>query len=379
MHFEFFCPVRLIVGDNALEKLPYMLESMGVSKPLLVTDRGIKDAGLATKVERLLTSYEVFYDVPPDSSLDVVMRLYSSYNSSSCNGLVALGGGSVIDTAKGLSLVISAGGGDISKLQGVDVVKKRTVPFAVVPTTCGTGSEVSRVAVIEDRKSSRKLAFASDAVFPDVVFLDPVAVETLPLRLVASTSMDALTHAIEAYTCIQKNPVSDAFALSAIKEIFKNAPIAKDDKKARFRLLVASTLAGVAFSNSMVGMVHSISHAIGGVEGVPHGVANAIMLPHVMRFNAGKSKEVAGLYREIFSYLALFVGDVAGKTLVDAVDSLMGRLEKEAGLPRRLRDVGVKRGDFDRIAKQAVLDGSAVFNPVSFEEDDVKALLEEAF
>lgn len=384
-HFEFYSPVKIIAGKYALNKLCFVLqESLGVKKPILVTDAGLKTAGVVEKVEKLLrrtySDLEVFYEVPPDSSLKVVMDIYRLFVAAGCDGVVALGGGSVIDTAKGLVLVVSAEGKDISDLQGVDVIRKRSVPFVVIPTTCGTGSEVSRVAVIEDRERNKKLAFASDALFPDATFLDRDAIETLPGNLVAATSMDALTHAIEAYVSVQKNPVSDAFALTAAKEIFLNAVDgAKGDVNAKCKLLVASTCAGMAFSNSMVGMVHSVSHAVGGVAGVPHGVANAILLPHVMRFNMGRDERTAFLYGEMFRYLMIFSHAVAGKNLVDAVECLMDTLHKIASLPRRLRDVGVDKEQFEEIAKQAVLDGSAVFNPVAFEEEDVMAVLEEAF
>ncbi len=383
MEFEFYCPVKIVVGRSAADKLSYILgEHLGVKRALLITDRGIEQAGLLKLFQELVrdVSFEVFSEVPPDSSLEVVNNAYDTFRSRGCDGLVALGGGSVLDTAKGVCLLASSGAGDVSSIQGVDTVRDRVVPFVAVPTTCGTGSEVSRVAVIEDRASGKKLAFASDAIFPHVAVVDGRFVDTLPPSLLAATSMDALTHAIEAYTCLQKNPISDGFALVALRIIVSQIFRALEgDEEARLLMLVASTVAGLAFSNSMVGMVHAIAHGVGGVAGVAHGVANAILLPHVMRFNSSKSDRMAELYNELFRYAVLFIPDVAGKNLISLVEHLLGRLSELAGIPVRLRDAGVRREQFSEIASRAVLDGASVFNPVSFDEEDVLRILEEAY
>ena len=384
VQFEFFCPVRLVVGKGSVRKLPSVLmENWRADKILVITDAGIREAGL---LDRLLSVMgenfviEVYDDVPPDTSLVVVNRGAELYKSFGAKTVVALGGGSVLDTAKGVCMVVSSGVSDISELQGVDVFNKRTVPFVAIPTTCGTGSEVTKVAVIEDREKGIKLAFASQAVFPDVAILDGDFVETLPAKILAATAMDALTHAVESYTSVNKNPVADALGLVAVKLIFENVVKALGgNEKARMELLVASTLAGMAFSNSMVGMVHAVSHAIGGVAGVPHGVANAILLPHVIRFNSERSSQVKELYGQIYRYLLLSKAEIVGKNLADAVDALLSQLSSLSGLPIRLRDVGVIEEQFGEIARLSLLDGSCVFNPVSFEEDDVLSVLRRAY
>ncbi len=384
VQFEFFCPVRLVVGKGSVRKLPSVLmENWRADKILVITDAGIREAGL---LDRLLSvmgkdfAVEVYDDVPPDTSLVVVNRGAELYKSFGAKVVVALGGGSVLDTAKGVCMVVSSGVSDISELQGVDVFNKRTVPFVAIPTTCGTGSEVTKVAVIEDREKGIKLAFASQAVFPDVAILDGDFVETLPAKILAATAMDALTHAVESYTSVNKNPVADALGLVAVKLIFENVVKALGgNEKARMELLVASTLAGMAFSNSMVGTVHAVSHAIGGVAGVPHGVANAILLPHVIRFNSERSSQVKELYGQIYRYLLLSKAEIVGKNLADAVDALLSQLSSLSGLPIRLRDVGVIEEQFGEIARLSLLDGSCVFNPVSFEEDDVLSVLRRAY
>lgn len=349
----------------------------------MVTDSGLRAAGLLDKLLDLFGEgfeVEVYDSVPPDSSLDVVNEVASLFKEKGSEVIVALGGGSVLDTAKGACMVVSTEDGDIAKVQGVDVVKKRVVPFVAIPTTCGTGSEVTKAAVIEDRKAGRKLAFASSAIYPDVAVLDPVFVETLPAKLVAATSMDALTHAVEAYTCVNKNCIADSLALVAVRLIFANVLRAVEgDSEAKFNLLVAASIAGMAFSNAMVGMVHAVAHAVGSVAGVPHGVANAVLLPHVIRFNQQRCEKTKKLYDELFRFLLLFDPGVVGKSFYDAVNSLLIELHNKCGLPVRLQDAGVKEEQFEEIANQALLDGSGVFNPVAFEKEDVLAILREAF
>lgn len=379
--FDFIMNTRIIAGNNAILRLPSLIkERWKIDSILLVSDKGILQAGLVDKLLNVLSDFKVItYDsVPQDSSLDVVNEVSEIYRRESCQLVMALGGGSVIDTAKGTCIVLSSGR-VIQELQGVDVIEERKVPFVVIPTTCGTGSEVTRFAVIEDRSAKRKLAFTSDSLIADLVILDPIFVENIPLFLMAQTTMDSLTHAVEAYTSINKNPITDTFSLAAMKLIFSNIKDACDGKKeARFNLLVASTISGVAFSNSMVGMVHAIAHALGGISGVPHGLANAIILPYVVKFNMRRSEEAKRLYSEINSYLKLFT-DIKEDDFLEVLDSILDYLNKRANLPLKLRNVGVKKEDFEKIAKTSLLDGSSLFNIVSFDEDDVIELLTEAF
>ena len=379
--FDFIMNTRIIAGSNAILRLPSLIkERWRIEKILLVSDKGILQAGLIDKVFAVLGDFRVvIYDsVPQDSSLDVVNEVSEIYRRENCQLVIALGGGSVIDTAKGVCVVVDSNR-KIQELQGVDVIQERRVPFVVIPTTCGTGSEVTKFAVIEDRSAKRKLAFTSSSLIADLVILDPTFVENMPLPLMAQTTMDSLTHAVEAYTSINKNPVTDTFSLVAIKLIFLNIKDACEGKReARFNLLVASTLSGVAFSNSMVGMVHAIAHALGGVSGVPHGLANAIILPYVIKFNMKRSENAIKLYEDITKYLKLFM-DIKEKDFFEILNSLLTYLNRKANLPLRLRDVGVKKEDLEKIAKASLLDGSSLFNIVSFDEKDVVDLLLEAF
>ncbi len=214
--FEFHCPTRIICGEHALHKLPVILVEMGVTKPLVVTDANLVALGITDHAIHRLTEagfpFAFCDQVPPDSSLSVVNDVAAIYEQEGCDGFIAFGGGSVIDTTKGAAASISVGNRDIAELQGAEILQNDLDPLIAIPTTAGTGSEVTLVAVIADEEAHEKLSYTSYKLVPHVAFLDPLLTASLPPKLTATTGVDALTHAIEAYTSIQKNPVSDALA-----------------------------------------------------------------------------------------------------------------------------------------------------------------------
>jgi alcohol dehydrogenase len=292
----------------------------------------------------------------------------------------------VIDTAKGVSVVITENDSDLMKYAGAEILnKRRAMPFLVVPTTAGTGSEVTLVAVIADPERHVKMEFVSYTLLPDVAVLDPRMTLSLPPRATASTGMDALSHAVEAYTGLQKNPLSDAHAFAAINLIREYLPRVVEngrDEEARLAMANASLMAGAAFSNSMVGIVHAIGHACGGVSGVAHGDAMAILLPFGMDYNLDA---VAGHYAELL--LPLAGAEVYASTprekraarSVSVVRELLSGLNSRCGLPCRLRDVGVQEKDMKAIAKTAVNDGAVITNPKAVDIEDVMDILRKAF
>ena len=265
--FEFHCPTRIICGEHALHKLPVILVEMGVTKPLVVTDANLVALGITDHAIHRLTEAGfpfAFYDqVPPDSSLSVVNDVAAIYEQEGCDGFIAFGGGSVIDTTKGAAASISVGNRDIAELQGAEILQNDLDPLIAIPTTAGTGSEVTLVAVIADEEAHEKLSYTSYKLVPHVAFLDPLLTASLPPKLTATTGVDALTHAIEAYTSIQKNPVSDALARQAIALISENLVRSCEEPgnlDVRTSLALGSLLAGASFSNAMVGIVHAIGH-----------------------------------------------------------------------------------------------------------------------
>lgn len=386
--FEFSCPVKIVSGHKALSNLPYEMEQLGASRALLITDQGVVGAGLLKTVKSAMEGSgcelaSIYDSTPVDSSNKVVNEVAKIFKSNNCDCIIALGGGSCIDTAKGVNMVVSEGTDDLMQFQGTDRLTKTPQPFIVIPTTAGTGSEVTAAAVIKDVDRNVKMPFVSDKMYPDVAINDPEMTMTMPAKITAATGMDALTHAVESYYCIQKNPISDAFAISAIKLIFENLVKAVEnpkDKDARINMLNASTLAGIAFSNSMVGIVHALAHATGGVAYVPHGVANAIYLPFGMENNFNK---VAGTIGE----LAYFMGvrnlpdDDMGKAraAVKAVRDLNQKLHELTGLPIKLSQAGVAESQIEEIAKQAINDGACTYNPEEVEYKDALEVVKKAF
>ncbi len=390
-YFEFQNSVKLLCGELSLERIPSELEHLGASRPLLLSDSMLAQIGTLARVEEAMEAEGCkpagrFTEIPVDSSLKVVNGIAAHYRRLGCDSLVAVGGGSVIDTAKGVRLVLSQNTDDILAISGFENLSRGSyIPFIVVPTTAGTGSECTGVAVIRNDETQVKMEFLSPFVEPDVAVLDPRMTEGLPPRATASTGLDALCHAIEAATCLQANPLSSAYAKTAIRLIAENLVEATKNgrnRKARFAMAVASTMAGIAFSNSMVGAVHAIGHALGGICHVPHAVAMGILLPHVMRYNM---ERIAPAYGELLPELAGMESalevpaDKRGEAALCAVERLAQELAALCGLPRSLREVKVEKDCFPQIARVAVNDGAILVNPRAADEAQVVDILNAAW
>jgi alcohol dehydrogenase len=299
--YDFCCRVKTVSGDKSLEKIPGMLAGMNAGKALIITDKGVIAVGLIDVLKKALGPKfkigAVYDNVPVDSDYKVVNDAAKVYRQKGCDCIIAIGGGSVIDTAKGVNIVASLGGETLLDYEGFGAVKRKLNPFVVIPTTAGTGSEMTLVAVIADPDRKIKMLFVSYFLLPDLAVLDPRMTKTLPAFLTASTAMDAMTHACEAYYCLEKNPLSDSFALKAIRMISENLlNVVKNpgDTKGRLALANASAMAGVAFSNSMVGLVHNLGHTIGALCHVPHGNAMSILLPYGMEYNLHRVGDIIG-------------------------------------------------------------------------------------
>ena len=389
--FEFFCPVKIVAGSAALEHVPYELASIGATKPLIITDKGVRAAGLVDVVLGAMLNAAVEYppvydDVPPDSSTDVVTDIARVYRSRGCDSLIALGGGSVIDTAKAVNVLVSEGGDDLHAYSGTGVVKRRLRPLFVLPTTSGTGSEATSVAVIRDSKTGAKLPFMSPFLMPDAAVLDPRLTLGLPPFFTAATGMDAMTHAVEAYLCLAKNPLSDAYATAAIRKISEHlVPLLDDMKNPKRRLEVAlgATMAGVAFSNSMVGLVHSLGHSVGALCHVPHGVCMSVFLPYVLEYNLETRREAIGELLLPLAGAEVYAKTPTGERAAAAIQHLRGMrdaLHQKAGLPRTLSETGkVTRAQLTEIAQLAIDDGTLIMNPREVRYEDALAVLTRAF
>lgn len=390
-YYEFQNSAKILSGKFALENIPNELKGFNAKKVLVLSDKTLEKIGTIQILIDAISDKNVeiggiFTDIPQDSSIDVVDIIVGKYKELKCDSIIALGGGSVIDTAKGVRMVLSQEKENIMDLCGCELISYgKHIPFIAIPTTSGTGSEATLVAVILNKIQNVKMEFISYFLVPDVAVLDSRMTLTLPKKITASTGMDALCHAIESYTCLQKNPMSDAYAISAIEIIRDNIEIAvkePNNQDARLEMANASLMAGVAFSNSMVGLIHAIGHALGGVSRVPHGDAMSILMPHCMRFNKDKLEKQ---YAKLLLYIAgeeVLINTPkekrADKT-IETIENLLNRLNKLSGLPTKLSDTGVKKENFDKIAKKALNDGAMIVNPKQVTYDDVIEILNKAY
>lgn len=390
-YYEFINTTKILSGAKALENIPFELYKLGVSRPMLLSDKVLLEIGTVRKVINAfpdggVTFSSIYTDIPADSSVKIVSVIKEQFVKDNCDSIVAVGGGSVIDTAKGLRLVLNQEVGDIMDLMGLNALKKgKFIPLVAVPTTSGTGSEATQIAVIANPEQNVKMEFVAPQILPDIAVLDVRMTETLPPKVTASTAMDALCHSIEAYSCLQKNPISSAYAHASIKLIMENIKEGVDNgtnKEARLALANASLLAGIAFSNSMVGNVHAIGHALGGVCKVPHGDAMSILLPHCMEYNIDSVRDS---YEELL--LPLAGADIYATTprkdraeaSIKVIRQLQEHLSKKCGLPVKIRETRAESASFGLVAKKAMNDGAMVVNPRLMSYEDVLELLNKAY
>ncbi len=386
-NYEFFSPVRILSGIETLKRLPEIIQKLDGSSVFIMTDKGISAANAHQPVINVLNEntipFVIFDDIPPDGSVNAVYSARELYEKHKCNLIIAIGGGSVIDTSKALNIAVTLPG-DLEKYLGVNNLPHRLKPSIIIPTTAGTGSEVTAVAVVADK--DKKLIFNSPYLMADYALLDPLMTLNLPLYITAMTAMDALTHCIEAYTCNARNPISSELAFSAIKKILLNLPMVMKDSQnlqSRLALAEASTMAGMAFSNSMVGLTHSLAHALGVNFKVPHGLCCSIFLPHVLEFNKNY------ILDELSELSLLFLTENEYKSnnkqtrvdlLIKKISQLKQELEEMSKLPSKLSSTNkVRLDDFNFIAKKALVDGSIIYNPVKPTKHEVVEILERAW
>ncbi|HDO1383841.1 TPA: iron-containing alcohol dehydrogenase [Aeromonas veronii] len=390
-YYDFFCPVKLLAGEQALEQLASELASLGARRPLLLTDKGVNATGLATLLANVLAEGElpvaaIWDEIPADSSTAVVERIAKRYRELDCDSLVALGGGSVIDTAKAVNILTSMGGDHLLDYSGAGCLTRPLKPLAVVPTTAGTGSEVTLVAVIKDEASGRKVPFTSPFLLPQLAVLDPRLTQGLPLNITAATAMDAMTHAIEAFIGTAKNPVSDALALMAVEKIASALPQIIHDpqnKQLRLQLAEGSTLAGMAFSNSMVGLVHALGHSLGARCHLPHGLCMNLFLPTVLDYNRPEvDSELARLLLPLVGAerFAATPAHQRAEATITAIRILRDTLWQAVKLPRTMSEAGVSdRSLLTEIRDLAVNDGALLFNRKDADREQLLTLLERAW
>lgn len=369
---------ELVFGIGARGLLAHYIENFGSSHPLLVTDNGVIDAGWLTETRELLEaegiSYETFSSISPNPRAHEVMSGTEVFLASGCDAVIAIGGGSVMDAAKGIA-ICSTNDSHILTFEGIDRVTVPGPPLVCLPTTAGTSADVSQFAIINDTESRVKRSIISKAVVPDAALIDPEMTLTMDQYLTACTGMDALVHAIEAYVSTAHSPLFDTHAAEAIRVIstdLKKALLHPEDRSLRTSMMRASLEAGMAFSNASLGAVHAMAHSLGGYIDKPHGECNAILLEHVIAYNAG----VTPLrYEEIAHLMGIpEKGDRAIYHLIEQIQILKNTI----GINRTLGDLGVEEQDLAILAENAMKDVCMVTNPRRPDAGDIREIYSHA-
>ena len=373
----YYVPSINIMGAGCLQELGPAISDLGFKKALVVTDKFLVSCGVAEKVTNILKEqnieFEIYDEVSPNPTCEVVNNALVELKRNECDFVVSIGGGSPQDTAKAVAL-LATNGGDIKTYEGVNVTKKKALPIVAVNTTAGTSSEVTINYVITDEERHVKMVMVDKNSLATITVNDPELMVNKPAALTAATGMDALTHAIETLVTPGAYAVTDATALDAVKIIFDYLPRAVKnghDIEAREQMVYAIFLGGIAFSNAGLGNVHAMAHQLGGVYNLPHGVCNAMLLPHVEEVNAKHVPEKFVAIAKVLDF------DVNGKSAEECADYVIKRikeLSKEVGIPERLEELGVKDIDLDLLSENAMKDICAPGNPVEFTKDQIKDL-----
>lgn len=366
-------------GPGARRQLPEVVGRMGLKKALVVTDPGLIRFGVAAMVTDILDDagipYTVFSDVKPNPTVSNVQHGIEAYEAAGADFIIAIGGGSAIDTAKGIGIVVNNPEfADITSLEGCAPTRNKSVPIIALPTTAGTAAETTINYVIIDEEKHKKMVCVDPNDIPAVAIIDAELMYSLPRSLTAATGMDALTHAIEGYITKGAWSMSDMFEIEAIRMISRHLPVAVEqptDADARNGMAVAQYIAGMAFSNVGLGLVHGMAHPMGSLFDVPHGVANALLLPTIMEFNMPACLDK---YPEIARAMGV---DTTGKTREEAsqaaVDAVKA-LAVKVGIPQHLSDLGITESDIPQLAAQALADVCTPGNPRDVSLADIEAL-----
>ncbi|MDQ0175250.1 alcohol dehydrogenase [Bacillus chungangensis] len=363
---QFSMPSINLFGQGTIQETGSRLKDVGAKKTLLVTDEGLFKLGIADQIVEIIKAsgieVEVYPKAEPNPTDKNVADGVKAFKSAGCDSLVSLGGGSAHDAAKGIGLVAS-NGGTIHDYEGVDKSKNPLVPLIAINTTAGTASEMTKFTIITDVERHVKMAIIDKHVTPLVSINDPALMVGLPPALTAATGLDALTHAVEAYVSTAATPMTDACAekvFELIPEYLPRAFANGQDIEAREKMVYAQFLAGMAFNNASLGYVHAISHQMGGFYNLPHGVCNALLLPHVCRYNLVGSED---RFATIAKYLGESVEGLSKREAAEKAIAAIERLSKDLNIPSGFKELGAKEEDIPTLAENAMKDATAATNP----------------
>jgi len=379
--FSFVAPATVTFGPGAIAKLPELVSGLG-TRAIVISDPGIAKAGILERIFALLNdagiTMEPYTQVEPNPSIETVHAAHDLFRRTRSAFVLGVGGGSAMDVAKVVA-VLAAHGGTVLDYEGIGKVPGPGVPCVAIPTTAGTGSEVTVFSVITDRNRKFKMTVGSPHIVPQVALCDPALTLSMPQPLTAATGMDALTHAIECYVNTVYNPIAKTLALDAMRLIgrsLRTAYASGKDLGARATMLLASTMAAMAFTRTRLGNVHAMSHPLGAHFDVPHGVANAILLPYVMAWNLVACYDT---YPQVAAALGERVDGLSARQASEAAVDAARRLSRDVGIPERLRDVGVTREGIAPMAEDAMKSGNILVNPRATTYTDIVGLFETAY
>lgn len=381
MSYKFFMPSISLMGADCLKDAGEQVAELGFKKALIVTDKVLGQIGIVKKVTDVLDNksieYAIYDETKPNPTVKNVNDGLALLKEKECDFVISLGGGSSHDCAKGIAL-LATNGGEIKDYEGVDKSKKPQLPMVGINTTAGTGSEMTLFAIITDEERHIKMALVDKHLTPIIAVNDPMLMLAMPKSLTAATGMDALTHAIEAYVSTSATPITDACAEKAIELISNylvNAVENGEDVEARDMMAYAEYLAGMAFNNASLGYVHAMAHQLGGFYNLPHGVCNAILLPHVQEYNKATSASRLAKIAKIMG------GNIEGLTDEQGADlciDMIKSLSQTVGIPEGLGVLGVKESDFETLATNALNDACSLTNPRKGNLEEVIAIFKKA-
>nr|4FR2_A Chain A, 1,3-propanediol dehydrogenase [Oenococcus oeni ATCC BAA-1163] len=382
--YDFLMPSVNFFGPGVISKIGERAKMLGMKKPVIVTDKfleNLKNGAVAQTLASLKKSgvdYVVYNGVEPNPKIHNIKEVKTLYEKEDADSIITVGGGSAHDTGKGAGIIMT-NGDDITKLAGIETLKNPLPPLIAVNTTAGTGSELTRHAVITNEETHLKFVVVSWRNIPLVSFNDPTLMLDIPKGLTAATGMDAFVQAVEPYVSVDHNPITDSQCIQAIKLIessLREAVANGHNLQARTKMVEAEMLAGMAFNNANLGYVHAMAHQLGGQYDAPHGVCCALLLPYAEEYNLIADPER-------FAELARIMGEnTDGLSTRDAAElsiKAMKQLSEDVGIPHSIKDIGAKPEDFDLMAENALKDGNAFSNPRKGTKEDIVKIFQEAY
>lgn len=377
---KFHAP-EIVFGAGALAETGHAARRLGAVRPFVVTDPGLVEAGWVAELRGHLAeaglSPVVCSDVSPNPRDAEVTAAHETYRANGCDVIIGLGGGSAMDAAKGVA-ILAGNGGSILDYRGVDQVRHEIPPLLMVPSTSGTGADVSQFCIVTDTARRMKVTIMGRALVPDISVTDPRLLTTMPDWLNAATGLDALTHGVEAFVSRAHNALADVHALNAVGLVTTHLSTTMTrplDATARTGMAEASLAAGLAFTNAILGATHAMSHQVGGLLDAPHGVINGILLPHVIRYNA---RTAPGRYRALARSAGLDVDGMPDEEAAEHLAAHARALADEVGVPRSLRSIGLTEDHLGVLAEHSLEDACLTTNPRATDSQDLEGIFRAA-